>query len=49
VQLPILLALTIRQPVAPYLQQLLGLLGDVTGSVSAGPSALTGTATLALK
>ena len=49
VQLPTLLALTLRQPVSPAVQQLLALLGDVTGSMSAGPSALTGSATLALR
>ncbi len=44
-----LLHITLKRTPSPAAQQLLGLLGDLTGSVSATPSGMSGTATLALK
>jgi hypothetical protein len=49
VALPQLLALALRSSPSKTLQQVLSSLGDVTGWLSASPSALTGNATLALK
>jgi hypothetical protein len=49
IALPQLLAITLRHAPSPTEQQLLGLIGDLTGAASATPSGLTGTATLALK
>jgi hypothetical protein len=49
VALPQLLALTLRQAPSKVIQQILSSLGDITGWVSSSPSALTGSATLALK
>jgi hypothetical protein len=44
-----LLHITLKRAPSPAAQQLLGLLGDLTGSVSATASGLSGTASLALK
>jgi hypothetical protein len=44
-----LLRIAIKRPPAAIVQQLLGLLGDVTGSTSASTKSLTGSATLGLK
>ena len=49
VKLDQLLALVLRQAPSPIERYALGLLGDFTGSMSATPSGLSGTATLALK
>jgi hypothetical protein len=49
VALPQLLALTLKHLPSKAFQQVLGVLGDVTGWVSSTPSALTGSATLAFK
>jgi hypothetical protein len=49
VALPQLLALTLRRAPSKTVQQVLNSLGDITGWLSASPSALTGSATLALK
>ncbi len=44
-----LLALVLKRAPSPIERDVLGLLGDFTGSMSATPSGLSGTATLALK
>jgi hypothetical protein len=44
-----LLAITLRRAPSATEQQLLGLIGDLTGAASATPTGLTGTATLGLK
>ncbi len=44
-----LVALLDKRPPSPLGRAMLALLGDVTGSVSATPAALTGTATLAIR
>jgi hypothetical protein len=44
-----LLALTIKQAPNPVVREVLGLLGDFSGSMTAAPGAITGTAVLALK
>jgi len=44
-----LIALTAKRAPSAAAQQLLALLGDLTGSMSATPAALTGTATLGVK
>jgi Protein of unknown function (DUF3352) len=44
-----LLTTALTQAPSPTEQQLLGLIGDLTGAASATPSGLTGTATLGLK
>jgi hypothetical protein len=49
IALPQLLALTLRGTPSRTVAQLLSSLGDVTGWLSASPSALAGSATLALK
>jgi hypothetical protein len=38
-----------KRPPSPVGRALLGMLGDLTGSLSATPAALTGTATLAIR
>jgi hypothetical protein len=49
IALPQLLAIALRHAPSPTEQQLLGLIGDLTGAASATPTGLTGTATLGLK
>lgn len=49
VAIPDLLHLALKQTPSPAAQQILNLLGNLTGSLSATPSGLNGTATLALK
>jgi hypothetical protein len=44
-----LLHITLKRAPSPTAPQLLGLLGDLTGSMSATPSGRSGTASLALK
>lgn len=48
-QLQSLLALLVQQPLSAQARAVLGLLGDVTGSMAATPSGVTGSLTLALK
>lgn len=48
-KLPELITLVSKHPPSAMGRSLLALLGDLTGSVSATPAALTGTATLAIK
>lgn len=48
-QLQSLLALLIKQQLSAQARAVLGLLGDVTGSMAATPSGVTGSLTLALK
>lgn len=49
IALPQLLQIALKHAPSPVEQQLLGLIGDLTGAASATPSGLTGTATLSLK
>ncbi|HTX33124.1 MAG TPA: hypothetical protein VMD09_17220 [Solirubrobacteraceae bacterium] len=49
IALPQLIQLTLHHPVSGTVRQVLSVLGDITGWVSASPSALSGNATLAVK